>query len=173
MTSCSCARFVAARWGPLLEGMSKEKTSPCSCVSPRVTIWPWVKARSSFQRAKMLRKFFLPDLLWILGTCKSNGVKRKQGLRRPHQAQLTYLAISTIDTRGTLLYHAFIQERIIVKYHYHVNGKIINQFDKLTRIKKKKLCLTPHKMLLRRWTHPDFCFAKTSFLLGSLGEIPI
>jgi len=31
--------------------------------------------------------------------------------------------------------------------------------------------LTQHKRFVPYGTHPNFCFAKTSFMLGTLGEI--
>jgi hypothetical protein len=33
------------------------------------------------------------------------------------------------------------------------------------------LHITQHKRFVPNGTHPNFCFAKTSFMLGTLGEI--
>ena len=33
------------------------------------------------------------------------------------------------------------------------------------------LPITQHKSFVPDGTHPNFCFAKTSFMLGTLGEI--
>jgi hypothetical protein len=39
-----------------------------------------------------------------------------------------------------------------------------------------KICpplhITQHKRFVPYGTHPNFCFAKTSFMLGTLGEMP-